>query len=192
MTGVKIGFAMCASFCTFSKSLAIMKDLIAEGAEIIPIMSLNAANTDTRFGKADEIKGRITELCGREIIESIEGAEPIGPKKMCDLMLVAPCTGNTLAKLACGITDTPVTMAVKSHLRTERPVVLAVATNDALSASARNIGELLNRKHYYFAPLCQDDPVSKPRSVVFAEETIVPTVREALAGRQLQPILRGA
>ncbi len=190
LKGIKVGFAMCGSFCTFGTAINVMKDLAAEGAELIPVMSFNAASTDTRFGAADEMRRRVEAVCKREIITTIEGAEPIGPKGLCDVMLVAPCTGNTLAKLAAGVTDTPVTMAVKSHLRRERPAVLAVATNDALSASAKNIGELLNRKHFYFAPLCQDAPEQKPRSVVFLRETVLPTVRAALEGRQLQPILR--
>lgn len=158
LSGIKIGYALCGSFCTFKKSLEQIKTLVESGAEVTPIMSFNAYNIDTRFGTAEENRKIITELCGREIIHTIEGAEPIGPQKMFDILTVAPCTGNTLAKLAVGIIDTPVTMAVKSHIRNMRPVVIAIATNDALSGSAKNIGALYNYKNYYFVPMSQDDP----------------------------------
>ncbi len=189
MNGLRIGFAMCGSYCTFESALMAMKDIKAEGAELVPIMSFNAATVDTRFGAAQDFLRRIEDICGREVITTIAGAEPIGPKHMCDAMVVAPCTGNTLAKLAAGITDTSVTMAVKSHLRNDRPVVLAVASNDALSAGARNIGDLLNRKNYYFVPLSQDDPVEKPRSVVFSHELVLPALKAALERKQLEPII---
>ncbi len=189
MTAVRVGFAMCGSFCTFSKALEQMEELLRHGYEIIPIMSFNACTTDTRFGSAKEIREKVELLCGRKIIGTIEAAEPLGPKKMTDILLVAPCTGNTAAKLAHAVTDTPVTMAVKSHLRQGKPVVLAIATNDALGASAQNIGRLMNSRHYYFVPFRQDDPLQKPNSLV-ADFTLIPkTLALAWEGKQLQPVL---
>jgi len=185
-----LGFAMCGSFCTFETALAVMQKFAGYGVDILPIMSFNAARIDTRFGRAAEIKKRIRDITGRRVIETIDGAEPLGPKKMCDIMLVAPCTGNTLAKLAAGVTDTPVTMAVKSHLRNRRPVVLAIATNDALSASAKNIGELLNRKNYYFVPMSQDAPDAKPTSVIADFSLVKKTLDLALKDIQIQPIIK--
>ena len=166
MQSLKIGFGICGSFCTFHRIIPVMERLAAAGHEITPIMSAAAYFTDTRFGKCEEINRKITEICGKEIIHELKTAEPIGPKKLFDVMAVAPCTGNTLAKLAAGITDTPVTLAVKAHLRNLRPTVIAVSTNDALSGSAQNIGRLLNRKNIFFVPMKQDDPEKKPRSVV--------------------------
>ena len=189
LSGIKIGYALCGSFCTFKKSFEQIKVLIESGAEVTPIMSFNAYNIDTRFGTADENRKIISELCGREIIHTIEGAEPIGPQKMFDILTVAPCTGNTLAKLAVGIIDTPVTMAVKSHIRNMRPVVIAIATNDALSGSAKNIGMLYNYKNYYFVPMSQDDPEKKPTSVVADYGRIKESIINALDGKQIQPIL---
>ena len=162
MNDLTFGYALCGSFCTFSKSLKQMRFLAEKGYHLLPVMSYNAAKTDTRFGKAADFVQELHDISGRDVIQTIVEAEPIGPKKMVDLMIVAPCTGNTLAKLANGITDTPVTMAVKSNLRIGRPVLLALATNDALAASAQNIGKLLNTKHVYFVPLAQDDPEKKP------------------------------
>lgn len=190
MNNLKIGFALCGSFCTFEKAFAAIEELITAGHEITPIMSFNAATVDTRFGKADSIKSRLCSLCSREVIETIEAAEPVGPKKMFDLLVVAPCTGNTLAKLACGITDTPVTMAVKSHLRNKKPVLVAVATNDALSAAARNIGELLARRNYFFVPMAQDAPFDKPTSVVADFSELAAAARLAADGIQMQPIIK--
>jgi len=187
--GLKIAFALTGSFCTFSETIKQMKLLSDSGAQLIPIMSLNAYSTDTRFGEAKEFCRQIEEICGREIIHTIAGAEPIGPGKMADVMVVAPCTGNTLAKLAGSITDTPVTMAVKSHIRNARPVILCIATNDALAGSAKNIGNLLNNRNYYFVPLRQDDYIAKPTSLVANFEKIPETVTNALAGRQLQPMI---
>lgn len=180
---------MCGSFCTFEKSLALMEQLRAEGARLLPVLSFNAASLDTRFGTAQSFRERIEAVCGRPAIRTIEEAEPIGPKGMCDVLLVAPCTGNTLAKLAAGITDTPVTMAVKSHLRGGRPVVLAVSTNDALAAAAKNIGELLNRRNYYFVPFLQDDCRRKPTSLTADLRLAPDAMRAALGGVQLQPLL---
>jgi dipicolinate synthase subunit B len=187
---IVIGFAICGSFCTFETALKAMRELAADGAAILPVMSYNAAGTDTRFGTAESFKKRIEDIAGRGIIETIEGAEPIGPNRMCDVMVVAPCTGNTLAKLAGGITDTPVTMAVKSHLRNGRPVVIALSTNDALAASAKNLGELLNRRNYYFVPMSQDAPQKKPASVMADFGLLAKATEMALAGVQMQPVIR--
>ena len=189
LEGIKIGMAMCGSFCTFSKAFEQMIKLNAAGAELTPIMSYHAATLDTRFGTAEENIMTAENICGRGVINTIPLAEPVGPKKMFDLLIVCPCTGNTMAKLAAGITDTPVTMAVKSHLRNGRPVLIAAATNDALSASAKNIGALLNIKNIYFVPFRQDDFVKKPRSAVADFSMIPEAAKAALNGRQLQPIL---
>ena len=188
MKNIRLGYAMCGSFCTFKESLDLLEKLVTIGADITPIMSMNAYTTDTRFGKAADHVARIEQLCGTRIIHTIAGAEPIGPKKLLDALLIAPCTGNTMAKLAAGITDTSVTMAAKAHLRNGRPLVIAAATNDALSASAKNIGLLLNTKNVYFVPMAEDDPDKKPTSII-ADFTRVPeAVLAALDGRQLQPV----
>ena len=184
-----IGLAMCGSFCTFVRVLDAFSALDREQYDLVPIQSQAAYATDTRFGAAADFRARLEALCGRPIIHTIEEAEPIGPKKLLDVLVIAPCTGNTLAKLACGIADTPVTLAVKAHLRNERPVILAVSSNDALAANAESIGRLLARRHHYFVPMRQDAPQKKPRSVV-ADFTLLPqTVEHALSGSQLQPIL---
>lgn len=183
-----VGFALCGSFCTFSKAIKEMKKLVSLGYRVLPIMSDNAYSTDTRFGKSEDIISEIERISGNSIIHTIVGAEPIGPKKMCDLLLVAPCTGNTLSKLSLGITDTPVTMAVKSHLRVKRPVLLSIATNDGLGASAQNIGRLINTKNIYFVPLSQDNPKDKPSSLVADFERIPECVESALKGVQVQPV----
>ena len=186
---LKIGFALTGSFCTFSKTIPKIKELVKEGAEVIPIMSYNAYELDTKFGKAEDFIAQIEEITGKKIIHTIQGAEPIGPKKMTDIMIIAPATGNTIAKLANGITDTPVTMAAKSHLRNESPLIIAISTNDALSGSAKNIGTLLNRRNYYFVPFRQDNPITKPRSIVFDEDYIIKTIEYALNGEQIEPIM---
>lgn len=190
MSGVCIGYAMCGSFCTFSNAISQMKKLVSTGADVVPIMSYNASKTDTRFGNAKDIVSQVEEITGKKIIDSIVSAEPIGPKKMCDLLVVSPCTGNTLSKIAQGITDTPVTMAAKSHLRIGRPLLLCIATNDALGASAQNIGRLLNTKNVYFVPLSQDDPVKKPDSLVADFELLPQSIEYALKHEQIQPIFR--
>lgn len=182
-----IGFAMCGSFCTFDKAVAQMKAL-AGSYQILPIMSQNAYSTDTRFGKAEDWVAQVEEISGREVVHTIVQAEPIGPKGMVDLLTVTPCTGNTLSKIANGITDTPVTMAVKSALRIGIPVVLCCATNDAMAASGPNLLRLLNTKNVYLVPLQQDDPVKKPVSLV-AEFSMLPRAIEfAMEGKQLQPV----
>ncbi len=173
---MNIGYCLTGSFCTFSKSIEALKELVALGYSVIPIMSETAYSTDTRFGNAVDFQNKIKEITGKEIIHTITQAEPIGPKKMFDVLVVAPCTGNTIAKLANGITDTAVTMAVKSHIRNSRPVVIGISTNDALGASARNIGALHNYKNYYFVPYTMDDCVNKPKSMVCDFTKIAQTV----------------
>lgn len=190
MTRTTVGFAMCGSFCTFSKAIPQMQTLVDIGYNVLPIMSFNASTTDTRFGKAKDFISQVEEITGNKLINSIKGAEPLGPKKMTDIMLIAPCTGNTIAKLCSAVTDTPVTMAAKSHLRQEKPLVIAIATNDALGASAQNIGRMMNTKHIYFVPFSQDDPVKKPKSLVAHFELIPDVISLALEGKQLQPVLR--
>ena len=188
--GKKIGFVLTGSFCTFKKTIPKMKELIEkEGADIIPIMSYNSYNLDTKFGKAKDFIKEIEDITGKEIIHTIQEAEPIGPKKMTDIMVVAPCSGNTMAKLALDIIDTPAVMACKSHLRNDRPLVIAPSTNNGLSGNAENIGKLLNRRNYYFVPFRQDNPITKPRSIVFDEDYLIKTIKFALDGEQISPIL---
>ena len=188
MSKLTVGFAMTGSFCMFEIAIKQMEKLVEIGYNIIPIMSFNAFNLDTKFGKAADFRNRVEEICGRKIINSIPDAEPIGPQKLTDVMLIAPCTGNTLAKLCRAVTDTSVTMAAKAHLRTQRPLVLALATNDALGASAQNLGRALNTKNVYFVPLRQDDPENKPTSLVCDFEKISETLTAALENKQIQPI----
>ncbi len=188
MDKITAGFAFCGSFCTFENAINQMIFLKEKGIEIIPIMSFNAYSVDTRFGKATEHIERIEKICGKKIISTIEQAEPIGPQKLLDILIIEPCTGNTIAKLANGITDTPVTLAAKAHLRNERPLLIAVSTNDALSTAATNIGKLLNCKNIYFVPMKQDDCVNKPRSVVAEFSKTYDAALNALKNRQIQPI----
>ena len=181
---MNIGFAMCGSFCTYSQVFPIL-ELLCRDFHVIPILSESACSTDSRFGTAAEHMDTLRELCAAEPIHTIAQAEPIGPKKLLDILVIAPCTGNTLAKLAHGIADGPVTMAAKSHLRNGRPILIAISTNDALGTAAGNIGQLLSRKHYYFVPFGQDDPIS-----MVADFSRIPQALEAaLEGRQIQPIL---
>ena len=189
LSGKNIGFAMTGSFCTFAKVFEELESLQKTGANLIPIMSQNARSIDTRFGKAQDFIERLESITGNKLIQTIAEAEPIGPKKLLDALIVAPCTGNTLAKLANGITDTTVTMAAKSTIRNKRPVVLAVSTNDGLGGSAKNIGMLLNMKQIYFVPFRQDDPVHKGNSLVADMSKIEESVQMALDGGHLQPIL---
>ena len=188
----RVGFALCGSFCTHREVLRELEAICREYETVLPIVSPVCQATDTRFGKAEDFLAQVERLTGHTVVGSIREAEPIGPKKLLDVLVIAPCTGNTLAKLAAGITDTPVTMAAKAHLRNDRPVVVAVATNDGLSAAAKNIGELLARKNYYFVPFGQDDPEKKPCSLMADFTRIGETVEAALEGRQLQPVLRRA
>ncbi len=193
MTGeiLRVGFAFCGSFCTLSKALDTLEAVRARYGDIYPIVSERVASTDTRFGPAHEFMREMERICGRRVISTINAAEPIGPQKMLDVLVIAPCTGNTLAKLATGSTDGVVTLAAKAHLRNGRPVVIAVSTNDGLSASARNIGELLVRKNYYFVPFRQDDPAGKATSLMADFSLIPDAIAAAMEGRQLQPILLG-
>lgn len=188
MNNIKAGFALCGSFCTFEKAKKQMMFLIEKGIDIYPIMSFNAYSTDTRFGNAQDHIKEIESICGKRIIATLPQAEPIGPKKMFDILVIEPCTGNTIAKLAQGITDTPVTLAAKSHLRNENPLLIAVSTNDALSMAATNIGKLMNNKNVYFVPMRQDDHEKKPRSVVADFSLTYDSIISSLAGKQIQPI----
>lgn len=189
MSKPKLGLAICGSYCTFEKILPVAQELMAD-YEVTAIMSENAAGIDTRFGCAETMIERLREITGREVISTIKDAEPIGPKKLFDALAVAPCTGNTIAKLAGGIADSAVTLACKAHLRNQRPLVISVSTNDALSTNAKNIGDLMNRKNIFFVPLKQDNPEGKPFSVVADMTLLNKTIRAALDGRQIQPMLR--
>ena len=190
MSNETVGFALCGSFCTFKKVIPQIEKLVNEGYKVIPIMSHMAYTTDTRFGKARDFNEQIETICKENIIYTISGAEPIGPKELLDVLVIAPCTGNTLGKLANGISDTSVTLAVKAHLRNQRPVIIAVSSNDALGTSARNIGTLMNSKNIYFVPMEQDDYINKPNSIVADFRYIPDTVKEVLAtNKQPQPIL---
>lgn len=186
--GVKLGYAICGSFCTFRKSIDEMKVLAEMEADIYPIMSDNAYSLDTRFGKAADFVAEIEEICGKSIIHTIPEAEPIGPKKLLDVLVISPCTGNTLAKLANGVTDTSVALAAKAHLRNARPLVIGVSTNDALAAASKNIGLLMNSKNIYFIPMSQDDPVKKPNSMVVHFDKTPEAIKYALEKQQVQPL----
>ena len=182
-----IGYAFCGSFCTVSKSISALK-VLTGSYNVLPIYSTTFQNTDTRFGSADIFISTIEEMCGRNGIRTIAEAEHLGPSVRLDALVISPCTGNTLAKLACGITDTPVTMAAKAHLRNRRPLVIALATNDALSANLKNVGLLLERKNIFFVPMSQDDPINKPSSLVCDFEKLPETLALALDGRQIEPV----
>ena len=191
MLNKKIGVALTGSYCTFEKTFDAMRRLKDQGAQLYPIMSHNAYSQDTRFYSAKGAREAILEICGREIWHTIPQVEPIGPEALLDILIVMPCTGNTLAKLQSGISDTPVTMACKSHLRNGLPVLLGISTNDGLSGNAHNIGSLLNRKGFYFIPFTQDDPQNKPNSLTFCGKYAVEAAACALEGRQIQPVLCG-
>lgn len=187
--GLKIGFALTGSSCNFSNVFPILEDLATKGADIYPIISHAVGTFDTRFGFAEEWQNKLKEITGKEIIKTIVEAEPVGPKLKLDALIVAPCTGNTIAKLANAITDTSVTMACKAHLRNHRPLILAVSTNDGLGANAKNIGLLLNTKNIYFVPFGQDDAINKPNSLIAKFDKIEETIEAAIIGKQLQPLL---
>ena len=189
LKGKRIGYAFTGSFCTFRKSIDILKKIMEKEATVIPIMSFNSFYMDTKFGKSDDFIAEIEKITENKIIHTIQGAEPIGPKRMLDILVVAPCSGNTISKLANDIIDTPVTMAAKSHLRNNNPIVIAPSTNNALSGNAENIGRLLNRKNYYFVPFRQDNPITKPRSLVFDPEYIIKTIQYSINKEQIQPII---
>ncbi len=190
METVSVGFAMCGSFCTFKKVVPQIKCLKDKGFDVLPIMSEIAYSTDTRFGKAEDFVREIEDICGRKIIHTIPDAEPIGPKKLLDALIIAPCTGNTLAKLACGICDTSVTMAAKAHLRNGRPLIIAVSTNDGLAMNMKNLGLLSASKNIYLVPYGQDDAAGKPTSLVADMTRIEETLKEALLKSQIQPVLK--
>ena len=190
LRGVRVGCAMTGSFCTFARAFQVWRALRDAGAELTPIMSFNAASVDTRFYPAAEAVAEFEAITGRRPLTTLDAVEPIGPKKLLDALAIVPCTGNTLAKLAGGIADTPVTLAAKSHLRNGRPLVIAVSSNDALAQNAKNIGQLLAMRNLYFVPFAQDDPMGKPNSLVARFDMLVDTVKWALEGRQIQPLLR--
>ena len=187
--GKRIGFVMTGSFCTFRKTIDELKKIVKLGAKVIPIMSENSYTMDTKFGKAEDFINEVEDITGTKILHTIQEVEPIGPKDMLDILVVAPATGNTMAKLANDIIDNSATMAVKSHLRRERPVVIAISTNNGLSGAGENIGKLFNRKQYYFVPFKQDNPITKPRSIVFDPSYLIKTIEYALDNEQIQPIL---
>ena len=189
MGSIRVGFAFCGSFCTFQQAMPALERAKAKYGDVTPIVSETVAATDSRFGPAHEYMREMERICGRRVIDSIPKAEPIGPKHLLDVLVICPCTGNTLAKLANGITDTTVTMAAKAHLRNGAPVVICMATNDGLAASAKNIGTLLDKKHVYFVPFGQDDPAEKPTSLVADFSQVCDTIDAALRGEQLQPLL---
>lgn len=186
---IRVGLAITGSFCNFSRIKEVIENIKSEGAEVIPIISNSTKNFDTRFYKKEEVINILETTSKNKVIDTIQKAEPIGPKNLVDVILICPCTGNTLAKLANGITDTPVLMAVKSHIRNNKPVVIGISTNDGLGASFQNIAKLLNEKNYYFVPFRQDDHVQKPKSLVLDYLCINDTLKSALNGKQIQPIL---
>ena len=189
LKGKRIGFVMTGSFCTFKKTIDELKKIVKLGAKVVPIMSENSYTLDTKFGEAQDFINEIEEITGEKILHTIQEVESIGHKDMLDIMVVAPATSNTIAKLANDITDGPAVMAVKSHLRRERSVVIGISTNNGLSGAGENIGKLLNMKHYYFVPFRQDNPITKPRSLVFETASLIKTIEHALDNEQIQPIL---
>ena len=191
LRGVRVGVVVTGSHCTIGDVIPQIRDIKSEGADILPIFSYTVDETDNRFYQVHDLKTQINEICNKPIINTIVGAEPIGPQKLLDVVVVAPATGNTIAKLAHGIVDTPALMAVKAHLRNQRPVVIAISTNDALGINARNIGLLINMKNIYFVPFHQDDPFNKCNSLVASMDKLLETVVCALQGKQLQPVLLG-
>jgi len=192
LTGVRVGVVLTGSHCTMGEALVQIERLRAEGAKIFPIVSYTVDSTDNRFYKVADLKSFLNQVTDNPLINSITGAEPIGPQKRLDVIVVMPATGNTVAKLASGIVDTPALMAIKAHLRNQRPVVIAISTNDALGINARNIGMLLNMKNIYFVPFRQDDPFQKANSLVANLEQVVDTAICALQGKQIQPVLLGS
>ncbi len=183
-----LGYAFCGSFCTHRRSLEQLEGLVRTGHQVLPIFSDCVYTTDTRFGRAEDLRAQVEMLCQRPVVHTVVEAEPIGPKTLLDALIVSPCTGNTLAKIANGITDTPVCMAVKAHLRADRPLVISLASNDALSANLANIAKLLLRKQVFFVPMVQDDPLQKPHSLVADFSLLPETLSHALAGRQYRKL----
>lgn len=189
MENVRIGIGMCGSFCTYNKIFSCMEQLAEDNHSLTTVFSFQSQKINSRFGKACDLIDNAERITGKKAITTIEGAEPVGPKKMFDIFVIAPCTGNTLAKLALGITDSPVLMAAKSHLRIDRPVLIFVSTNDALSANFKNIGQLMNTKNIYFVPFSQDDATLKPHSLVSNVKKVNEAIEAALKGEQLQPVI---
>lgn len=189
LAGKRIGFAITGSFCTYSQVMPVIEELVKTGADVVPILSYNAAVHDTRFIKAAELKKFLKDTTGNKVLECLVDVEPIGPRKLLDLVIVAPCTGNSIAKLALGVTDTPVLLAAKSHLRNGRPVLIAVSTNDALGANAKNLGLLLNTRNIYFVPYRQDNNVEKCTSIVADMGMIIEAAKDALDSKQIQPVM---
>jgi dipicolinate synthase subunit B len=189
LQGIRVGFVLTGSHCTLALIIKEIEKIVGEGAEVFPVVSYSVNSTDTRFGKSADWCNRLQELTNKPLIKTIVDAEPIGPGKLFDILVVAPCTGNTLAKLANGITDTPALMAIKAHLRNDRPVVIAVSTNDGLGFNAKNIAVLLNTKNVFMVPFGQDKPVAKPNSLVAKMDKIIDTVLYAIEGKQIQPLL---
>ena len=189
LEGKRIGFVITGSFCTFRKTIDELKKIVDMGAKVTPIMSENSYTMDTKFGKAKDFINEIEEITNTKILHTIQEVEPLGPKDLLDILIVAPATGNTISKLANDIIDGPATMAVKSQLRRERPVEIASSTNNGLSGAGENIGKLFNRKHYYFVPFMQDNPITKPRSIVFDSSYLIKTIEYALDNEQIQPML---
>ena len=189
MENKTVGFAVCGSFCTHARSMEALEQVKARFARVVPIVSEVTADTDTRFGKAHDLMREMERICDHRVVSTVKGAEPIGPQKLLDLLIICPCTGNTLGKLAAGVTDTSVTMAAKAHLRNCRPLLIAPSTNDGLAASAASIGALLPRKYIYFVPFGQDDFEKKPTSLVADFSLVADAAQAALEGRQLQPLL---
>lgn len=185
-----VGFAITGSFCTYEKIKGVVRRLVEENNRVIPIFSNQAQTVNCRFGNARDFIIEIQEITGEHGIFTIQEAEPIGPKAYLDVLVIAPCTGNTMAKLCAGITDSPVLMAAKAHMRNEKPVVISVSTNDALGANLKNIGELMNTKNVYFVPFGQDDYEKKPKSMIAHVEQVSVTIEEALKGRQIQPVIQ--
>ncbi len=190
MKNIKLAFSLCGSFCTLSRAIEQMEKLAESGYDILPIMSFNAYSLDTKFGPAKDFINKIENISGKKVLNSLVEVEPIGPKNLADIMLICPCTGNTLSKICRATTDTPVTLGAKSHLRKGRPLVIYLATNDGLSGSAVNVGKALNMKNIYFVPLNQDDPSNKPSSLVSHFDLVDETLQQALLGKQIQPIFR--
>jgi len=189
LQGVKVGFVITGSHCTFNNIIGEIKNLISKGAEVFPIVSYSVSTTDTRFGMSADLCAQLEDITKNKLIKTIVEAEPIGPGKLFDILVVAPCTGNTLAKLANGITDTPALMAIKAHLRNQFPVVIAISTNDGLGLNAKNIATLLTTKNIYLVPFGQDDPLTKPNSLVARMDLTISTIKQALAGKQIHPVL---
>ena len=191
MEKIRVGVAVCGSFCTLSRTVRLVKRMVDIGYDVIPIFSFNVSELDTRFYSAIDFRKEIESITHHDVIDRIVSAEPIGPKDMCDIMVVLPCTGNTLAKLAHGITDTPTTMAVKSHIRNNKPVLIALATNDGLGASYENIARLTSTKNFYFVPYEQDNSVTKPKSLVYVEDKVLDALKLALEGKSM-PVIEGS